>query len=535
MKKRVALISVYHKNGIVEFAKELISLNFDIYASGGTAKHLAVAGVAVIDVSSLVGGEAILGHRVVTLSREVHAGLLAKNNLIDLKELENLGIPFINLACVDLYPLEAEIKKADSTPESVIEQTDIGGPTMLRSAAKGRRIVVCAPEDRKKTIEWLKAGSPNESEYLNYLAAKAEATIAKYCLISANYHSQDGYKGFIGSKHLTCKYGENGHQTPAALYKDEGVNDLLAIHNFKLVAGDKPSYNNLCDLDRLLQTMTHIAASFDKNLRGVPNIALGAKHGNCCGAAIDDDPEEVIRKMVNGDPIAIFGGLLMFNFTINESQAEIIVSDGPNKKRLLDGIIAAGFTEGAIEILARKKGKCRLLSNPYLELLTDECLDSGEIFRYVRGGFLSQPNYNFILNLSDPNLKKYGPALSIDEESDLLLAKAICDTSNSNTITLVRNGQLIGNGVGQQTRVRAAKLAGQIAKDCKHSIPGASAASDSFFPFVDGPEALDNLGVTTIVTSSGSVNDAKIIDFCNLNEMSLYMIPDSIGRGFYNH
>ena len=157
------------------------------------------------------------------------------------------------------------------------------------------------------------------------------------------------------------------------------------------------------------------------------------------------------------------------------------------------------------------------------------------MFRSVRGGFLTQPNYKFILDLRDPNLKKYGPALNMDEENDLLLAKAICDTSNSNTITLVRSGQLIGNGVGQQTRVRAAKLAGLIAKECKHSVPGASAASDSFFPFVDGPEALDNLGVTVIITSSGSVNDAKVIDFCDSNEISLYMIPDSIGRGFYNH
>src|SRR3989344_5118134 len=177
-KQRIALISVYNKDGIVEFAKELTALGFSILSSGGTAKVLKDGGVETTDVATLVGGGAILGHRVVTLSREIHAGLLAKDNAEDRKELEALKIPFIDLVCCDFYPLEEEMKNPSATRESVIEKTDIGGPAMIRSGAKGGRITVCDSADRKKAIEWLKAGEPEREEFLNSLAAKAEIIIS---------------------------------------------------------------------------------------------------------------------------------------------------------------------------------------------------------------------------------------------------------------------------------------------------------------------------------------------------------------------
>ena len=197
--KRAALLSVYDKSGIVEFAEGLVDLDWTIYASGGTAKALADAGVPVTDVAELVGGGAILGHRVVTLSRELHAALLARPVEEDLAELEQLGIPFIDLVCVDLYPLAEEIAKPTATPESVIEKTDIGGPTMLRSAAKGRRIVVADPTVRQQVLEWLRAGEPESEINRTKLAALSEAIVADYCLASARYHSggvHDGYVSF---------------------------------------------------------------------------------------------------------------------------------------------------------------------------------------------------------------------------------------------------------------------------------------------------------------------------------------------------
>ncbi|MFH0969364.1 MAG: hypothetical protein V1804_02555 [Patescibacteria group bacterium] len=539
MKQRNALLSVFNKNGIVEFARTLVNLGWVIYSSGGTAKAVAKEGIPVNDVSTLVGGAAILGHRVVTLSREVHAGLLARYIEEDLEEMEKLGLPYIDLVCVDMYPLIEEINKEGSTPESVIEKTDIGGPTMLRSGAKGRRIVVCDVADRETVITWLEAGEPGSEIFRTSLAAKAEVTVADYCLASGVYHGNGEYAGMIGERVIHCKYGENAYQTPADLYKNMSESeDPLALSRFELVAGDSPSYNNLCDLDRLLQTIIHIAATFDVNYRKVPLIAVGVKHGNACGAAIGDHYSyfNVIQKMIMGDPLAIFGGLLMVTFGVDEAGAEEILTYGmpTGERRLLDGIIAPHFTEGALEMLRRKKDKCRMIINPALAELCSNSIDRNPRFRCVRGGFLAQPNYTFVLDLKDPDLVIHSRALP-EQEMDMLLAKAICDTSNSNTITLVNDFTLVGNGVGQQARVYGSRLALSRAAVSKHTVFGASAASDSFFPELDGVEALSDSGIKAIVTSSGSVRDEKVIEFCIKKGIALYMIPDKKGRGFFGH
>lgn len=538
MNQKTALVSVYNKDGIVEFAQALVALGWTLYSSGGTAKVIASAGVPVSDVASLVGGEAILGHRVVTLSREVHGGILARNIDTDIAELEKLGIPWIDLVCVDMYPLKEEIKKLGSTPESVIEQTDIGGPTMLRSAVKGRRIVMCDPADRPRVIEWLKADKPNQEGFLTWLGAKAEFAVAEYCFASAVYHGNGEYAGMLGRRSMVCKYGENAYQAPAALYTC-GTDDPLALDQFTLVAGDAPSYNNLCDIDRLLQTMTHVVATLVTNTsRGasVPLIALGVKHGNTCGAAIGFDSGEIVRKMVMGDRLAIFGGLVMLNFCVTADVAEVLLHYGVPKgqRRLLDGIIAPAFADEAVELLKRKGDKCRFIANPALFDLNRDSLDRAERFRFVRGGFLSQPNYTSVLDLNDPDLVKYGQ-VTAEQRLDMLLAKALCDTSNSNTITLVKDGMLIGNGVGQQARVYGAELALTRASTGIHDPRGAVAASDSFFPFTDGVKVLATSGIKAIISTSGSVNDKEVIAYCQANGIALYLIPDKKGRGFFGH
>lgn len=187
MSQPTALLSVYNKEGIVEFARELVKLGWKILSSGGTAQALEIADVPVIRVEDITGMPAILGHRVVTLQPAVHGGLLASPAMRP--ELDKLGYPWIDLLCVDLYPLEEEIAKPDATRESVIDKTDIGGPTLIRSAAKGRRIVICHPEQRAKILSWIKAGRPGEDIALSELAAFAEATVARYCLASARYHN----------------------------------------------------------------------------------------------------------------------------------------------------------------------------------------------------------------------------------------------------------------------------------------------------------------------------------------------------------
>lgn len=522
---RNALISVYHKDGIIEFAKNLVELDFTIYASGGTFKHLKENGVMALPVSDLVGGEAILGHRVVTLSREVHAGLLAKNTEEDIAELASLAIPRIDLVCVDLYPLEAEIAKKDCTRESVIEQTDIGGPTMIRSAAKGRRIVICDPRDRSLVIDWLKFGEPEGSTFVDDLCAKGEYTIARYCLASAGYLSGAKYKGLIGKRVATCKYGENAYQAPAYL-NSIGTDDPLALDKFKVIEGTPPSYNNWIDIDRLLQTATHIGRGYEVNGQDEVAIAIGVKHGNSCGGAVGIVHTIVLKNMMSGDPLAIFGGLVMTNFEVNEDSCESLVD------KMLDGIIAPSFTRRAIEMLRRKNDKCRFVVNPALKDLRDS-LDTAPLFRNVRGGFLDQPNYTFVPDLKGEEIVKYGKA-TVEQESGMILAWAIGSTSSSNTITLIKDGRkLIGNGVGQQDRVGAAELAITRAKRSGHDIEGAVAYSDSFFPFPDGPQKLIDAGVKAIFTSSGSRRDQETIDLCLKSNVVLYMVPDPVGRGFY--
>lgn len=534
--KPVALLSVFHKGGIIDFARELQKLGWDLVASGGTAKTLREADLSTYDVADLVGGGAILGHRVVTLSREVHAGLLATDTAEDKVELEQLGIPRINLVCVDLYPLEEAIRKNGQSREQVIEMTDIGGPTMLRSAAKGRRIVICDPADRARVLDWLKAGRPDEDAFITALCAKAEFMVAKYCLASARYHSDGGYEGILGRKIADCAYGENAWQTPAASYSTNS-DDPLALEKFQLVEGSAPSYNNYRDIDRLLQTITHIAAAFDVNFEKVPLIAVGVKHGNPCGTAVGDDPTDVLKKMIAGNPLALSGGLVGTNFMIQEDEAKCLRNHLSKEKRVLDGVIAPGFFGEAIVELKRKKHKCRMLANPVLATLSRESLDATPIYRQVRGGFLKQPNYTFVLDLNSPEIEhcRYGSQLNKTEKENVLLVWAIGSTSNSNTITLTKNRMLIGNGVGQQDRVGAAKLAIELAKRNGHDTQDAVAYSDSFFPFPDGPEELAAGGIGIVLASSGSIRDEEIKFVFQKHGIRSLMIPDKTGRGFFGH
>lgn len=534
-RQKTALLSVFNKDGIVAFAQTLLDLGWSLLASGGTARRLAAVGIPVRDVAELVGGGAILGHKVVTLSRELHAGLLADLET-ELDELERLGLLYIDLVCVDLYPLREAIADPNATPQSVRKDTDIGGPTMLRSGAKGRRIVICDPADRLRVVEWMEAGEPDREEFITALVAKAEATVASYCLHSARYHGQGTYDGMVGRQVAICRYGENAWQTPAGLYTT-GTGDPLAIDQFTLVAGAAPSYNNYVDLERLLQTATHIAAAFDCNYGLVPLIALGGKHGNCCGAAIGQPLERtrILKKMLDGDPRAIFGGLVLLNCHVDATVAEMLLTyNVPSGRRILDGIIAPGFDPEAVELLRRKGDKCRFLANPHLSCLSLESLDQAPRFRYVRGGFLLQPNYTYVPSMMDPTLDKSTP-LPRELESDLLLAWAIGSTSNSNTITLTRRGALIGNGVGQQDRVGGCQLAIARAVGAGHDPRGCVAYSDSFFPFTDGPKELADAGIIAVLASSGSVRDDAVKAFCRERNVALYLIPDAAGRGFYGH
>lgn len=524
-----ALVSVTVKAGIVEWCREIIALGFQIIASGGTAKVIREGGLEVIDTATIVG-PAILDHRVSTLSRELHAGLLARIPE-DEQKMAKLGMQFVDLVCVDFYKLEEEIAQPGATLKSVIEKTDIGGPAMARSGAKGNRIVICVPEDREPVLQWLQAGMPDEDAYINELAAKAEFVVAKYGLVSAKFRSNDKYDGMLGTRVLNLRYGENAWQSPATYFMVDDK-DPLAFHKFERIEETPPSMVNVLDVDRLLQTITHVAAAFDLNMDEVPLIAIGCKHGNPCGAACGHNPEEVIRKMVLGDPLALFGGMVITNFPITVHLAEFLLTVGG--KRVLDGVIAPMFSPNVFDTLKRRDQKCRLYSNPALGNLSKTSINTEMMRVPVRGGYILQPNYTYILDFGDKDFACRATP-RIQRTAELLLAWAIGSTSNSNTITLVKDGMLIGNGVGQQDRVTACKVALMRSQQAKHDTNDAVAYSDSFFPFKDGPELLSAAGIRTILATNGSKNDPSVIDFCTQAGIALWSLPDAKGRGFFGH
>ncbi len=527
-----ALLSVYDKAGIVTFAKQLQTLGFQLISSGGTARVLEQAGLTVTDVSEITGLMPILDHRVVTLTPQIHGGLLALPTTDHRRQLDQMGAPWIDLVCCDLYPLEEEIALTSATQSSVIEQTDIGGPTMLRSAAKGRRIVICDPGDRERVITWLAQGRPEEDAFVTRLCAKAEAHVSAYCLASARFHGKGTYEGFVGTHVATLRYGENPFQSATAFRTDDHP---LGFRHFEQRGGTDPSFINLTDLDRLTRTMVSIVVAGQENSQDWSHVAIAVKHGNPCGVGVGTDAKTAIARMIDGDHQSIHGAFVMTNFRLSEGDATLLREYGmpPSKRRMFDGVVAPAFDDGVTGILDRKTEKCRMLCNPLLADIARTHLVRTHI-RMTIGGFLRQEGEPFILNLSDERLVRRG-SLTSAQEGDLLLAWAIGSTSVSNTVTLVKNRMLIGNGVGQQSRVRASKLALEIAHECGHDVNDALAYSDSFFPFPDGIEVLGEAGIAGVFASSGSENDERVRSTADVHGIIFYQLPDKVCRGFYGH
>lgn len=532
-REKRALISVFHKEGIEDFAKGLVSEGYEIVSSGGTAKYLREKGIEVTDAANITGVPAILGHRVVTLHPKIHGGLLATPEHD--AEREEHGIPWFELVCVDLYPLANAIKEGKTDAE-VTEMIDIGGPTMISAAAKGGRIVVCDPGDRERVIAWIKEGEPEGAAFRRELAAKADFIVSSYRLLTARHFGDGVYEGITGTLVAEGK-GENASQSPAGLYSG-GTDDPLALDKFTMLEGATLSYNNWCDVDRSLMTLVAAASAFKLAGKDDAKVIIGVKHGNPCGASVrfGSDTAGATKAMVEGDPLSLFGGTVISNFAIDAAEAEILVAHmaGEAPKRILDCMIAPSFTEEAMTLLRRKNGACRFLVN---EALGDERLrptEGARMLRPVRGGFLAQGAYEFILDWNHEELEANGE-VSEEVKIDMLLSWAIGSRSNSNTITIVKDGMLLGNGTGQQSRVDAAKLAITRATDRGHDLTGAVAYSDSFFPFPDGPLTLTDAGISAIFATRGSLNDEKVKEAVIEAGAAFVTLPDSIARGFFGH
>ena len=328
------------------------------------------------------------------------------------------------------------------------------------------------------------------------------------------------------------RYGENPQAT-AELIPDADNNDALSVFNLQNIDGTPfdyslLSYINIADTDRLLNTITLLSAALSKNSTN-KKIALAVKHGHICGAAVSDTTKGAIAGMYRGDPRAVFGGFIMTNFTFGKEEAQQVL-DTAEGKTYLAGIIAPAITTEAIETLPKQKRACLYICLPGLDSLDAHSLNKTKKRRQVRGGYIQETSTQYL-----PDLAELGSELSGAEQMDLILAWAVGSSSVSNTITLVRDGYVIGNGVGQQDRVGAAELAIKRAHDAGHDIAGALAYSDSFFPFTDGVKVLADAGVKTIFATSGSVRDKKVIAYAKEREVKLILVPDKQARGFFGH
>jgi len=498
-----ALISVFDKTGIVEFAKRLAALRIEILSTGGTAKLLREAGVTVRDVADFTGWPEMLGGRVKTLHPKVHGGLLyRRKHAEDQKQAAEHGITPIDLVVVNLYPFEATAAKQGLTAEELIENIDIGGPTMLRSASKNFEsvTVVTDPADYAKVAQELEASRETSLAMRLELALKVFATTSRYDgMIATELERLSAVSGHItlGEKPLLpdrvhialqkqqpLRYGENPHQA-AALYVPSGSapSGLAAA---KQLQGKELSYNNYVDLE----AARSLAAEFTQP------AAVIVKHNNPCGTAERETLLNAYLKALASDPISAFGGVLAFNRIVDAATAEEVA------KLFVECIAAPGFDEKAKAIFAAKKN-LRLLELPPGGLAPEREL---QLKRILGGMLVQQPDLGEIREDHLRTVTKRGPTPA--EMQTMRFAWKVCKHVKSNAIVFAKDGATLGVGAGQMSRVDSVKIAVMKAQS---SLAGTVVASDAFFPFPDGVEEAAKAGAVAIIQPGGSVRDNEVI------------------------
>ncbi len=492
-----AIISVSDKAGVTDFAQGLSQLGFDLFSTGGTRRALAEAGVPVKSVSEITGFPEILDGRVKTLHPVIHGGILARRNLpAHMEELAKNKIEIIDLVAVNLYPFVQTVAKEGVTLDDALENIDIGGPTLIRAAAKNfpSVIVVVAPADYQPVLEKLKAGGIDLAGRKR-LAQKAFQHVAIYDTAISQYLRQDT-EGFPEEMTIALKkryglrYGENPHQQ-AAFYAEPvvGARQETGITWAKQLGGKELSFNNILDADAAWGVVTDFSA---------PTVAV-IKHTNPCGLASHSDITEAYRRALSGDPVAAFGGIVAANRAIDLATAEEI------SKTFYEIVIAPEYKAEALELLKRKKNLRILVA----ELPPDYGqAGSGYLdFRRVKGGLLVQTSDSLAeASVSVKTVTKREPTQA--EIEDLLFAWRAVKHVKSNAIILVKDKTLLGMGAGQPSRIVSAQIAKEKAGD---KTRGSVLASDAMFPFPDVVEAAAAGGVTAIIQPGGSIRDEDSI------------------------
>ena len=498
-----ALISVSDKRGVIQFARGLANMGWELLSTGGTAEILAEAGLAVTAVASVTGFPEILDGRVKTLHPAIHAGILARRDMPQhMATLEQYDIAPIDLVVVNLYPFRATIAQPDVKFDDAIENIDIGGPTLLRSAAKNHQWVlpVVDPADYDEVLERL-AGDDLPEEFCRQMAAKVFSHTAEYDATIARYlpFEEDDLPRLLGGtfqRQMTLRYGENPSQR-AALYVTEeprGIRDMKHLH------GKELSYNNILDLDTAV-----MAAS----LWPVRPACAVIKHTSPCGLALGGTAAEAFRKALATDPQSAFGGVVALNTVADEEFARA-TSD-----LFLEVVAAPSFHDDALAVL-QKKRNLRVIEIPSHH--GERGLDT----KYVRGGFLIQDRFHFDRSEDDWKVATEREPTE-DEWTDLRFAWAASAPVKSNAIVLARDEMAIGIGGGLTSRVDAAFLAAHKARQMGHDPQGSVLASDGFFPFPDGVEEAAKVGVTAIIQPGGSIRDEQVIAAADAHGMAMVM------------
>ncbi|MEJ8738458.1 bifunctional phosphoribosylaminoimidazolecarboxamide formyltransferase/IMP cyclohydrolase [Erysipelotrichaceae bacterium HCN-30851] len=491
-----ALVSVSDKTNLVEFVSGLVELGYEIISTGGTKKALEEAGISTIGISDVTGFPEIMDGRVKTLHPNVHGALLCvRDNPEHVKQINELGIQYIDLVCVNLYPFKETVLKPGVSHEEIIENIDIGGPSMLRSASKNYRYipVICDPNDYDTVLNELREHGETSLETREKLAAKVFRHTASYDTMIASYLTEKTGEKYPEKFTLTfdkvqdLRYGENPHQS-AAFYK--GMNPQYSLANAKQLHGKELSYNNIQDGNAAIEIL--------KDFEGQPAV-VGVKHMNPCGVGIGDTIEEAWDKAYEADPVSIFGGIVAFNEPINNAIAEKL------SKIFLEIIIAPAYVEDAFEILSKKKN-IRLL-----QLDTTLSVNAKYKVTNVNDGLLVQDIDDH--QITEEDLRCVTNRKPTEEEiKQLLFAWKVVKHVKSNAIVLVKDNMTIGVGAGQMNRVGAAKIAIEQAQE---KAKGSVMSSDAFFPMPDTVEEAVKAGVTAIIQPGGSIKDQLSIDVCN--------------------
>jgi len=507
-----ALISVSDKTGIVEMAKGLAALGAEILSTGGTAKALREAGVPVTDVAAYTGSPEILDGRVKTLHPKIHGGLLGRRKLsTHVAEMQQQGIGPIDVVVVNLYPFEATISKPHCAFEEAIENIDIGGPSMLRSAAKNHEdvLVIVDPTDYARALESLKAGSHVPVSFRRELAMKVFQHTARYDSLIAGYleqqtqtnKSQESKFPPILSLQFerveTLRYGENPHQQ-GAFYRELNTREP-SVSRATMLHGKAMSYNNYLDANSALESVKEFADT----------AVVIMKHNNPCGVALGATPVDAYVKARETDPVSAFGGVIAFNRPVDLPAAKEITST------FVEVVVAPGYAPDALAELKRKKD-LRLLDVGPLNVDVRDGLD----LKKLVGGLIIQDRD--LGELTDVKALQVPTARQPTEEEYAACAFAwkVCKHVKSNAIVYARPGQTVGIGAGQMSRVDSVKLAGMKAV---LPVKGCVMASDAFFPFRDGLDAAAQTGITAVIQPGGSIRDQEVIKAADEHQMAMIL------------